>query len=48
MIFGKGTSVRLKELSGKIFNKRNEEIKNLIKFENENNTPKSCECCNIF
>ena len=47
MIVGKGTSVRLKELSGKIFNKRNEEIKNLIKFENENNTPKNCECCNI-
>ena len=48
MIVGKGTSVRLKELSGKIFNKRNEEIKNLIKFENENNTPKNCECCNII
>ena len=47
MILGKGTSVRLKELSGKIFNKRNEEIKNMIKFENESNTPKNCECCNI-
>ena len=47
MLLGKGTSVRIKELSGKIFNKRNEEIKNLIKFESENSAPKNCECCNI-
>ena len=48
LIFGKGESVRLKEISGKIFNKRNEEIKNLIKFESENSAPKNCECCNII
>ena len=41
LIFGKGESVRLKEISGKIFNKRNEEIKNLIKFESENRAPKN-------
>jgi len=48
LIFGKGESVRLKEISGKIFNKRNEEIKNLIKFESENSAPKNCECCSII
>ena len=48
LIFGMGTSVRLKDISGKIFNKRNESIKNLIKFESENSAPKNCECCNII
>ena len=48
MIFGKGTSVRLKEISGKIFDKRNENLKNLIKFETENGAPKNCECCSII
>ena len=48
MIFGKGASVRLKDISGKIFNKRNDALKNLIKFETENSTPKNCECCNII
>ena len=48
MIFGKGTSVRLKEISGKIFDKRNDNIKNLIKFETENGAPKNCQCCNIM
>ena len=48
LMFGMGTSVRLKDISGKIFNKRNESIKNLIKFESENSAPKNCECCNII
>lgn len=47
MLLGMGTSVRLKDINGKIFNKRNESIKNLIKFESENSAPKNCECCNI-
>ena len=48
MICGVGQSVRIKDIKGKIFNKRNEHIRNLIKFENENSTPKNCECCNIM
>ena len=48
MIFGMGTSVRLRDIGCKIFNKRNESIKNLIKFESENSTPKNCQCCNII
>lgn len=48
MVFGMGTSVRLKEIKGKIFNKRNESLKNLIKFESENNAPKNCDCCAII
>ena len=48
MICGVGQSVRIKDIKGKIFNKRNERIRNLIKFENENSTPKNCECCNIM
>ena len=48
MICGVGQSVRIKDIKGKIFNKRNEHIRNLIKFENENSTPKNCECCNII
>ena len=47
MVFGMGTSVRMKEIKGKIFNKRNESLKNLIKFESENNAPKNCDCCVI-
>ena len=47
MIFGMGTSVRLIDLGCKIFNKRNESIKNLIKFESENSAPKNCQCCYI-
>ena len=48
MIFGMGTSVRLRDIGCKIFNKRNESIKNLIKFESENSAPKNCQCCNII
>ena len=48
MVFGMGTSVRLRDISCKIFNKRNESIKNLIKFESENTAPKNCQCCNII
>ena len=47
MVFVMGTSVRMKEIKGKIFNKRNESLKNLIKFESENNAPKNCDCCVI-
>lgn len=48
MIFGKGTGVRLRNIGCKIFNKRNESIKNLIKFESENSAPKNCQCCYII
>ena len=48
MIFGKGTGVRLRNVGCKIFNKRNESIKNLIKFESENSAPKNCQCCYII
>jgi len=48
MIFGKGTGVRLRNIGCKIFNKRNESIKNLIKFESENSAPKNCQCCYIM
>ena len=48
MIFGKGTGVRLRNVGCKIFNKRNESIKNLIKFESENSVPKNCQCCYII
>jgi len=48
MIFGMGTSVRLRDIGCKIFNKRNEAIKDLIKFESENSAPKNCQCCNII
>ena len=48
MIFGMGTGVRLRNVGCKIFNKRNESIKNLIKFESENSAPKNCQCCYII
>ena len=48
MIFGMGTGVRLRNIGCKIFNKRNESIKNLIKFESENSAPKNCQCCYII
>ena len=48
MIFGMGTGVRLRNIGCKIFNKRNESIKNLIKFESENSAPKNCQCCYIM
>ena len=48
MIFGMGTGVRLRNVGCKIFNKRNESIKNLIKFESENSAPKNCQCCYIM
>ena len=48
MIFGMGTGVRLRNIGCKIFNKRNESIKNLIKFESENSAPKNCQCCCII
>ena len=48
MIFGMGTGVRLRNVGCKIFNKRNENIKNLIKFESENSAPKNCQCCYII
>ena len=48
MLCGVGKSVRIKDIKGKVFNKRNEAIRNLIKFESENSAPKNCECCNII
>ena len=48
MIFGMGTGVRLRNVGCKIFNKINESIKNLIKFESENSAPKNCQCCYII
>lgn len=47
LICGKGDSVELKELKVKYFDKK-KSLKNTIKFENENDVPKNCECCTIL
>ena len=47
LICGKGDSVELKELKIKYFDKK-KSLKNTIKFENENDVPKNCECCTIL
>ena len=47
LICGKGESVELKELKVKYFDKK-KSLKNAIKFENENDVPKNCECCTIL
>ena len=47
LICGKGDSVELKELKVKYFDKK-KSLKNTIKFENESDVPKNCECCTIL
>ena len=47
LICGKGDSVELIDLKVKYFDKK-KSLKNTIKFENENDVPKNCECCTIL
>ena len=47
LICGKGDSVELIDLKVKYLDKK-KSLKNTIKFENENDVPKNCECCTIL
>ena len=48
LICGNGESLKLKDLEVKIYDKEKANMNSIIKFESDNETPKSCECCSII
>lgn len=48
LIYGTGKSIQVKDLKGRIFDKKKSNIKSIIQFESDNEAPKNCECCSIL